>query len=164
MQVDAILCNHAEAINNLLYIAGGGITFGQVPLGANPPYGVSVGMGVMVTVQWGETNQQHQVEIELLSEDGQPVHVPTGLDVTSPFKVQLAFNVGRPPTVAVGDDQYVCLAANFPGLPLPAIGKYEFVIRIDGHDERRLAYRLIPMVGTQMVFGPPSGPQVGPTP
>jgi Family of unknown function (DUF6941) len=160
MQLDAILCNHAEAVNNLLYIAGGGIEMAFVPPGVNPPYQVSLGIGIMVTVPWQQTNQQHQVEIELMTEDGEPVKVPVGPDTTAPLHAQLAFNVGRPPGLTVGDDQHVCLAANLPALPIPAFGKYEFIIRIDGSDERRLAYRVLPSVGTQMAIGPtsPSGP------
>jgi hypothetical protein len=108
----------------------------------------------MVTVPWQQTNQQHRVEIDLISEDGEPVKVPVGPDTTAPLQAQLAFNVGRPPGLTIGDDQHVCLAANLPGLPIPAFGKYEFVIRIDGNDERRLAYRVLPSIGTQMAVGP----------
>jgi len=160
MQLDAILCNHAEAVNNLLYIAGGGIEMAYVPPGVNPPYQISLGIGVMVTVPWQQTNQQHKVEIELMTEDGEPVTVPAGPGTMAPLHAQLVFNVGRPPGLTVGDDQHVCLAANLPTLPIPAFGKYEFIIRIDGNDERRLAYRVLPSVGTQMAIGPtpPPGP------
>jgi hypothetical protein len=153
MQIDAILCNHAEAVNNLLYIAGGGVEIGFVPPGTNPPYVLNLGIGIMVTVPWGKTNQQHEVQVELLSEDGQPVQLPVGPGLTRTLNVKLAFNIGRPPGLTVGDDQHVCLAANLPGLPLPALGKYEFIVRIDGHDERRLAYRTLPMQGTQITAG-----------
>ena len=142
MQVDAILCNHAEAVNNQLYVSGGGIELAQAPAGAAPPFAVTLGIGMVLTVGWAETNEQHQVDIELLTEDGVPVDVPTGPGIFAPLKVQSAFNVGRPPTLTVGDDQHVCLAANFPGLPLPVFGKYEFVIQVDGRVERTLPYRV----------------------
>ena len=159
MQVDAILCNHAEAVNNLLYIAGGGIDTVFVPPGINPPYAANLGIGLMVTVPWGDTNRQHQVDIELISEDGQPVQVPVAPDAMQPLHARLAFNVGRPAAITIGDDQHVCLAANLPNLPVPAFGKYEFIIRIDGGNDRRLAFRIMPTVGTQMTIGPTtSGP------
>jgi hypothetical protein len=158
MQIDAILCNHAEAVNNLLYIAGGGIEISFVQAGAAPPYPVNIGIGIMVTVPWGQTNQQHTVEVELISEDGQPVQVPVMPDVMQPLHSRLAFNVGRPPGMTVGDDQHVCLAANLPALPMPSLGKYEFIIRVDGHDERRLPYRVMPAPGTQIIAGPSSLP------
>lgn len=160
MQVDAILCNHAEAVNNLLYLAGGGVEIGFIPPGVSPPYVVNVGIGLMITVPWVQTNQQHRVEIELMSEDGQPVVVPRGPGTGAPVQAQIAFNVGRPAGLDTGDDQHVCLAANLPGLPLPAFGKYEFIVRLDGHDERRLAYRIKPVPGAQMAVGTvgPPGP------
>jgi hypothetical protein len=159
MQLDAILCNHAEAVNNLLYISGGGIDLVSIPPGINPPYPINLGIGVMVTVPWEQTNQQHEVDIELVSEDGQPVQVPVSPDLMQPVRAKLTFNVGRPGGISIGDDQHVCLAANMPGVPMPALGKYEFILRIDGHDERRLAYRVKPTVGTQMTVGRvPPGP------
>ncbi|MGH3772979.1 MAG: DUF6941 family protein [Pseudonocardiaceae bacterium] len=156
MQIDAFLCNHAEAVNNMLYIAGGGIEQAMIAPGAAPPYTVTVGIAIMVTVPWGQTNQQHRVEIELLGEDGESVQLPTGPDSTEPLQMLLTFNVGRGPLLAVGDDQHVCLAANIPLLPMPAFGKYEFVVRLDGHDERRLPMRVVPTPGAQMAFNPGS--------
>lgn len=154
MKLDAILCNHAEAVNNLLYVAGGGVNAANVPPGSNPPYAVVMGIGLIVTVPWGSTNQQHTVEIALLTEDGEPVRVPTGPDTVEPIQMTLAFNVGRGPNLTPGDDQNICLATNFGGLPLPAFGKYVFGIRLDGSPERDLPFRLLPMPGAQMAFGP----------
>jgi len=154
MQVDALLCNHAESVNNLLYISGGGIGSTLVPPGTNPPYIVSLAMGIMVTVPWNLSNQQHELDVQLVTEDGQPVLVPSLPDSMQPVHVRLAFNVGRPPTITIGDDQQVCLAANLPGLPLATLGKYEFIIRVDGDNERRLPFRLQPMAGAQMLLGP----------
>lgn len=160
MQIDAILCNHAEAVNNLLYIAGGGIEITHVPPGSGPPYMCNVSLGLMVTVPWEQTNQQHVVEVELISQDGHPVQVPVAPDQTAPVNARIAFNVGRPNGQMIGDDQHVCLAANLPALPIPALGRYEFIIRIDGHDERRLSYKVMPAPGTQLAAGPaaPPGP------
>jgi hypothetical protein len=165
VQIDAILCNHAEAVNNLLYIAGGGIEIAFAQPGSSPPYVCNLGIGIMVTVPWNQTNRQHIVDVELISEDGQPVQVPVAPEVTQPVHARLAFNVGRPPGLTVGDDQHVCLAASLPGLPMPSLGKYEFIIRVDGHDERRLPYRVMPAPGTQIAAGPaaPSGPAQLPT-
>jgi DNA adenine methylase len=43
------------------------------------------------------TRAAHQVEIELLSEDGKPVQLRVGPDTTGILQVMLVFNVGRPP-------------------------------------------------------------------
>jgi hypothetical protein len=154
MQIDALLCNHAESVNNLLYISGGGIGSTLVPPGTNPPYTVNLAIAIMVTVPWNLSNQQHELEIQLVTEDGQPVLVAPPTGSAQPVHVRLAFNVGRPPTITIGDEQQVCMAANLPGLPLTALGKYEFIIRVDGNSERRLPFRLQPMAGAQVVLGP----------
>lgn len=154
MQIDAILCNHAEAVNNLLYIAGGGIDIVFVPPGASPPYPANLGIGIMATVPWDQTNQQHQIDIQLITEDGKPIEVPVGLEGMRPLHARLAINVGRPAGITIGDEQHVCLAANLPALPIPALGKYEFIITVDGGNERHLAFRVMPTVGTQMTVGP----------
>lgn len=164
MQIDAILCNHAEAVNNLLYLSGGGIEIAFVSPGSPPPYLCNMGIGIMVTVPWSQTNQQHLVEVELISEDGQPVQVPVAPEVTQPLHAKIAFNVGRPAGLTVGDDQHVGLAANLPALPMPALGKYEFIVRIDGHDERRLPYRVMPAPGAQIIAGPSALPGPGHVP
>ena len=164
MQIDAILCNHAEAVNNLLYISGGGISATLVPPGTNPPYIVNLGIGIIVTVPWNLTDQQYEVEIQLVTEDGQPVLVPLSPGSTQPVQIRLAFYVGRPPTITIGDDQQVCLAANMPGLPFAALGKYEFIVRIDGNNERRLPFRVQPMIGTQVVLGPGASGSIGQRP
>jgi hypothetical protein len=152
MQIDAILCNHAEAINNMLYIAGGGIEQAMIAPGHTPPYAVTVGIGIMVTVPWSQTNKQHKVEIELLGEDGEPVQLPTDSDSAKSLQMLLTFNVGRGSLLTVGDDQHVCLAANISALPMPAFGKYDFIVRLDDHNERHLPMRVVPTPGTQMAF------------
>jgi len=153
MLVDAILCNHAEAVNNLLYVAGGGINVSNFQPGAPPPYAISVGLGLLVTVPWLETNKQHQVQIKLIGEDGQDVVLPTRTGAVEPLNLAMAFNVGRPAGIRPGDEQVVTLAANLVSLPIPAAGKYEFVIQLDGELVRRLPLRVQPAPGAQMTFG-----------
>ncbi|MDQ2706576.1 MAG: hypothetical protein M3Z25_02590 [Actinomycetota bacterium] len=153
MKLDVVLCNHAEAVNNLLYISGGGINVAQAPPGAPPPYGISVGIGLLITVPWQQTNQQHKAEITLLTEDGAPAMMPIGSDGNEPLNLVLAFNVGRPANLGVGDDQVVALAANLVGLPFPALGKYEFQVSMDGNPERRIGIRIVSSPGGQVLFG-----------
>ncbi len=155
MQLDVTLCNHAEAVNNLLYVAGGGVNVMHVPPGAPPPYGVTVGIGMLITVPWLKTNQQHKIEITLVGEDGQPVQLPVRQGSSGPLSAVLAFNVGRPADLPVGDDQIIALATNLVNLPIPAMGKYEFALSVNGNPERRLSFRLKQMPGGQMAFQPP---------
>jgi hypothetical protein len=153
VQIDVTLCNHAEAVNNLLYVSGGGINVVYVQPGQPAPYLVSIGIGMLVTVPWMATNQQHKVQIRLLNEDGQPVQLPVAPDVTEPLQLEMAFNVGRPPHLQPGDDQLIALAANLAGLPVPAAGKYLFEINVDGNPERRLSVRVQPNPAASVTFG-----------
>jgi len=143
MEVTAILCNHAEAVNNLLFVSAGGVEQAVIPPGQPAPWHVSIGVGLSIEVPWQGTNQEHTVGITLVDADGEPVDVPTGPDTREPFGAELRFNVGRPPQLAVGASQTVQLAVNVPVLPFERLGQYEFVIAIDGSEEKRLRYRLV---------------------
>ncbi|WP_375482877.1 DUF6941 family protein [uncultured Jatrophihabitans sp.] len=158
MKVSATLCNHVEALNNLLYVSGGGIDRSIVPPGAPSPYGVTLGLGIIITVPWQQTNQQHKLNIGLVDADGQPVLVPTGPDVISPLKVEAEFNVGRPPGLATGEDQNVAMAVNFPGIPLPSLGRYRFLVELDGSLEEEISYQVVSLNQT-MGIGPSALPR-----
>lgn len=156
MDVTALLCNHAEALNNLLYISGGGIEQTMVPAGAPGPFGVNLALGITVSIPWTQTNQQHLLKVELVDSDGRPVEVPTGPEATTPFLVQMAFNVGRPPGLTPGRAQSVALAVNLPGLPIPGLGDYVFVLKIADVEVARLTYSVIAQQ-QNFTFGPGPG-------
>lgn len=158
MQVTAMLCNHAEAQNNLLYISGAGITQSVVPQGMPAPYGISLALGVLIEIPWQATNHHHHLSITLIDADGQQVMVPTGEDASQPLAVEADFNIGRPPGLVAGEDQPMAFAVNFPNVPMPKLGDYRFVISIDGNAEREIKYKIATLQGT-MGFSPTS---VGP--
>src|ERR1035437_5472160 len=60
----------------------------------------------------------------MLDADEQPVTVPTGPDIVGPLRADLKFNLGRPPTLEIGEGQTVSLTINFPGLPMPKVRKH----------------------------------------
>ena len=153
MRVDAMLCNHAEAVNNLLYVSGGGVNVSSFPMGMPQPYPVAVALAIQITVPWMQTNQQHKVNVEIVGEDGESIKITNPAGVEEPFTLEMAFNVGRPAGLQPGDEQSIALAANLASIPLPAAGKYEFVINVDGNPERRLPLRLQPVQGGQLNYG-----------
>jgi hypothetical protein len=158
VRVTAMLCNHAEAQNNLLYISGAGIDRAIVPPGTAGPWPISVAIGLLVAVPWTSTNQQHIVRITLIDADGHSVRVPTGPDSEDDLKAEAAFNVGRPPELGIGEDQTVSLAVNMPMLPMNALGQYKFIIELDGSAEVELPYRLTTPPGMTVGIGPTSMP------
>jgi hypothetical protein len=155
MELTALLCNHAEAQNNLLYLSGGGIDRTFIPAGQPAPWSVSLAVGMSVGVPWTQTNQEHSVHISLQDADGHPVEMQRSPTDRQPFGAEIRFNVGRPPQLEVGETQTVALAVNVPVLPFEKLGQYTFVISIDGTELRRLPYRLVGQPGVTIA---PSGP------
>jgi hypothetical protein len=90
---------------------------------------------VMIKVGWNETNQKHQLSLNLLTADGQhAVNAPTPLGM-QPLEVTGEFEVGRPAGLPEGSTIDHALAVNVaPGLPLVP-GRYEWRLRIDDHEE-----------------------------
>lgn len=160
MKVTALLANHAEAVNNLLYTNGGGITQAMVPPGASGPYGTQLALAAIVSIPWTQTNQNHTLRVDLIDADGHTVDVPTGPDTREPFKAELKFNVGRPPTLEVGEEQTVALAIGMPGLPFPALGQYRFVVYIDENPEEELPFKIVTQPTMTLGSGPTSLPRL----
>ena len=159
MKVTAMLCNHAEVQNNLLYLSGAGIDRSIAPPGSPGPWGINVGIGLIVTVPWTATNEQHRVLVSFVDADGHPVRVPTSPDTEDDFRAEMVFNVGRPPELSVGDEQSVALAINLPGLPLRKLGQYRFNIEVDGSPATDLPYRLVMPAGMTVGMGPSALPR-----
>lgn len=152
VELNAVLCNHAQVENNQLFINGGGIDRTWVPGGAPMPVGVNLAIGLTVRVPWQQTNQQHTLVVTMEDSDGAPVMVPNGPDEEGPLRGEIPFNMGRPPDLVAGAEQTVSLAIAMPGLPLSKIDRYAFVISIDGTEVERLPYALMTMPG--VTFSP----------
>ncbi|WP_297776651.1 hypothetical protein [Mycobacterium sp.] len=143
MELTAILCNHAEAQNNLLYISAGGIDQVHIPAGHPVPFTISVGLGIVVEVPRTASDQEHTVDIELLDSDGRAVEVQNGVDEYEPFRTQFKFNIGKSNRHEVDETQSVAFAVNIPVLRLEKLGSYVFTVSVDETVQRRLPYRLV---------------------
>jgi len=141
MKLDAMLCNYAETVNNLLYLSGGGVNTTEVPSGT-PPYVVNLGFGLIVTVPPGEVGKSHELYIELVDEHGQAIALPRAEGIAKPLRVVINFTVEAKVAEAEDDEHAVALAANLQGLPLPEPGRYEFVLSIRGRELCRLGFRV----------------------
>jgi len=112
-----ILANHAEAVNGLLYISGGGWTDHwrpQMPDGQTPISNLGIGVGILVP--WGETNRKHKITLRIESEDGGPELA----------QLEGEIEVGRPPGIPEGIDQRAVLGIN-ANLQFPSSGGYRIV-------------------------------------
>lgn len=112
MKVTLLLADYAEAVNNKLYIMGGGWSvIGPDP---SPPFAIAV----KLEVPWDETNKRHRLEFKLVDADDKPISVPTPVG-DRPVEIAGEFEVGRPPGLKPGTPLDFSLAFNIGPLQLP---------------------------------------------
>lgn len=150
MEINAMLCDHAQAAEGKLFISGGGIDRSWV--GPDLPHMIGVGLAVTVEVPYTATNQVHKLGLTMVDEDGQLVRpwMPDGSEA-APLVLDMPFNLGRPPGIAPGSSQTWSAALNIQ-LPLSKLGQYNFVLSIDGSEEKRLPL-LVALMPTPGGFG-----------
>ena len=92
-----MLADSAQVVGSKLYLLGGG--WDVLAVHKDFPFGQQLAIALAVKVPWNETNQRHNFEIEVLSED-QQTEEPKSI-----AKMGGQFEVGRPTGIPVGQDQ-----------------------------------------------------------
>ena len=145
-----MLCDFAEVSGGKLFITGAGIS---LLASGSPmvPYPVNISLAILVSIQWTETDAQHVMTIELISEASGAQHrvmlsdqLPEGHDPAEMGMMVLTFAAQRNPAMVPGDEFTMPVALPFFGLPLPELGPYFFSVRIDGREMDRASFRLVP--------------------
>src|SRR5437867_5681011 len=129
MELDyLVLADAATAAEGKLYIHGAG--WDRV-LAREWPAAPAMAAAVRLRIPWTDTNQPHALELDIVNEDGLSIlPIPPG-----PF--QGTINMGRPPIVQPGDDQFLPLAFHLNGVKFERAGVYVVLLRIDGRDVGR---------------------------
>ena len=96
-----ILADYVEMVGGKLYVMGGGWDVLTVNTGFPLPQ--QCGIAASFRVPWDQTNQRHNVEIQVLTQDGNIV-----------ARIGGQIEVGRPAGIAPGQDQRAQLAGNLP--------------------------------------------------
>ncbi len=156
MQVEALLSDSAVSVEGKLYLQGAGWNILNAP--GLPIRVPRIGLAMVFSVPWTETNTPHQFDVRLVDADGHILPLadaPPGVEMEDGKirRLGASLNVGRPPTVAPGDEQMVPIAFNIDGLVFSDPGRYEFVVSVDDKDMKRLPMRV--------VVAPDSNPIVG---
>ena len=125
MMATLMLADAAQAIDNKLYVLGGGWSM----TGPDPSPSA---LAIALKVPWDEANRRHDLRVELLDADGRPITL--GPD-ERPVVIESHFEVGRPPGLRPGTPIDLALAVNLGPVPLPPGGRYEWRLAIDGHSE-----------------------------
>jgi hypothetical protein len=124
MKVTMMLADFAQAVQGKLYIMGGGWSI----TGPQPCPSAIV---IKIEVPWNETNQKHELKLELLDADYHPVLVPTPAG-NSPLIIAGGFEVGRPAGLIQGSSLDVPLAFNIGPIPLESGQRFIWKLSIDG--------------------------------
>ena len=114
-------CDWAEAIAGKLYAQG----IGWSRIAASRP--VNIGVGLLIHVDYNETNTRHHFVIRLEDEDGAafPPH--------QPFQAEGDLEVGRPPGMRAGEQSIAVIAANINQITFPP-GGYTWKMTINGEE------------------------------
>jgi len=127
MMATLMLADAAQAIDNKLYLLGGGWSV----TGPDPSPSA---LAISLKVPWDEANRRHDMVVELLDSDGHPVVVGGGGE-DRPVAIESQFEVGRPPGLRPGTPIDLAVAINLGPVALPPGGRYEWRLSIDGHSE-----------------------------
>ncbi len=155
MDLDVLLCDHAQVAGGKLFVAGANIDRVGLPAGTPPPYLVNFALAGVVHVPWTATNNEHSLGFVLLTEDSQRPAFPPQMEGQD-IRGEMRFNVGRPPHLASGEEQLVPFAFNFQGIPLMQTGRYVLELELDGTSARRVNLSLT--VEQQSLIRGPGGP------
>jgi len=140
MDVDfLILADAAQAIGGKLYMLGGGWDVLTISGGFPARYPFAIGLGL--TVPWNETNQRHNITVEITDDDGQQAATMTG-----------QLEVGRPPGLPLGHPQRVVIALNGV-LEAEKPGNFVIIARIEDQEAKRVHFRIVP--GSGVAAAPP---------
>lgn len=140
MELDVMLCDHAEVAGGKLFVSGAAIDRMNVPAGGVPPFVANFAVAGLVRVPWTATNANHVLNFRFETEDGGTPALPPGAGAENGIGGEMRFNIGRPPIATSGQEQLVPFAFNFQSLPLMAAGGYVVILGLDGTDLRRLGF------------------------
>ena len=130
-----ILADAAQVVGNKLYLLGGG--WDVLTVNSGFPLRRQLGIAASVKVPWNQTNEHHNLQLQIVSEDGEVVGTVTG-----------EFEVGRPPGIKLGQDQRLQIAAGVD-MEFKKEGAYTIVASLDGTEARRVAFNVTPGLGVK---------------
>ena len=124
-----ILADAAQVTGDKLYLLGGG--WDRLVVNRPLPANHQMAIAAAFSVDWNETNQKHQFEIEFADADGSPIG-----------KVSGQFEVGRAPGITPGQNQRAQVAVEL-ALPIKEFGTYVVVARLNGEERGRYPFTVV---------------------
>ena len=118
----ALLCDHAQVRDGLLFVLSGGITRVRRP---SFPAPLGLGLACMLELDVIEAEHTHQFELVVIGEDGDEVG-----------RVSADIQIGDRKGAYAGENIQVPLAVDLQGAQLPRPGAYELRVYVDGQHRR----------------------------
>lgn len=113
---------------------------------------------IVLDIDWSETNTPHRLNIELLTQDGQPANV-TGPFGPQPIRFAATAEAGRPAGAVHGTSVRMPFAVNIgTGLQLEP-GMYEWRVSVEGFPDATATESLNIQPPPPQQQQPPSAPQ-----
>lgn len=135
MDVDyLVLADAAEAVNGKHYILGGG--WDRLHAAAFPVTHPSMSVALRLRVPWHDTNQAHELELDIVDADGQSILPPPG-------PARGSITTGRPADLEPGQDQVVPLVFTLAQVRFDRAGAYAVLARLDGLEAARSAFHVV---------------------
>jgi hypothetical protein len=143
--IDALLCDSAVVADGKLYVHGAGwnmLSTPQLPF-AQP----RIGLAIVITVPYTETNREHEFSVRLTDQDGHDLPIGAGMrdadgTVVRDAAIRGRFTIGRPPGLTSGDSQPLPLALNIDQMEFGAAGLFSFSLAINDDEQTRLSFRI----------------------
>ena len=123
MRATLLLADAAQAVDNKLFILGGGWS-------VTGPGPTTMAIALKIEVPWDQTNRQHRWRIELLDADGRQVLLTANQDA-QPLILGGDFEVGRPVGTPEGTPIDLAMALNLGAVPFPVDQRLVWKLWID---------------------------------
>ncbi len=124
-----ILADAAQAVGGKLYMLGGGWDILTINAAFPTQHPFSIALGL--SVAWNETNQRHNVGIEITDQDGNSAVTMGG-----------QLEVGRPLGLPVGQSQLVVLAFNGV-MTAERPGGFVITAKVEDQVAKRVPFRIV---------------------
>ncbi len=142
--VNAFLADSAETVGGKIYALG--IGWNAIFAEKFPCIHPRMSLGIIISVPYTSTNQNHKLTVSLQTEDGARLPVQRQLspegDLVLLDKIDVDFNMGRPPLLPAGDSQIISFSLTFDQMTFDRPGMYTWVAEVDGSEMTRVAMRL----------------------
>ena len=122
----ALLCDHVQVREGLLFIVAGGITRLRRP---SFPSTLGAGLAVVIEFEQVETESPHRFALLIVGEDGEEVG-----------RVEAEIQVGDREGAYAGENIQVPLAIDMSGALLPKTGAYELRVYVDDEHQRTVQF------------------------